>query len=83
VKLPARLTRTLTVATLLVTDLAGARRIAHAEVPTAKDMAVCNQQAREGVWGRAVPPTSTDEVDADAARKVRTGTVDLPRGAGQ
>jgi|SRR5690349_13658871 len=75
-------TRKLTVATLLVAGLSGAFGIAHADVPTAGDIAACNQEAREGVQGRAVSPISRDQVEADAARKVRTGAVELSGGAG-
>jgi len=82
-KLQAELMRTLTVATLFVAGLSGALGIAHADVPTAGDIAACNQEAREGVRGRTVSPTSKDKVDADAARKVRTGTVELPGAAGR
>ena len=81
-KPPAELTRTLTVATLLVAGLSGALAIAHADVPTAGDIVACNQEAREGGRGRAVSPTSKDEVDADAARKVRPGTVEAGGAAG-
>jgi hypothetical protein len=76
----AEFARTFTIATLFVVGFSGALDIAHAEVPTAGDIAACNQAAREGVQDRAVSPTSKDEVDADAARKVRQGTVDLPDG---
>jgi len=81
-KPPAELTRTLTVATLLVAGLSGAFGIAHADVPTVGDIAACNREAREGVRGRAVSPTSKDEVDADAARRVSTGTVEARGAAG-
>jgi hypothetical protein len=78
----AELTRTLTVATLLVAGLSGALGIAHADVPTAGDIAACNQEAREGARGRAVSPTAKDEVDANAARNVRTAAVAPPGAAG-
>ena len=74
----SELTRTLAAATLLVAGFSGALGIAHADVPTAADIAACNREAREGVGGRAVSPTSRDVAEADAARKVDTGTVEPP-----
>jgi hypothetical protein len=66
----------LAVAILLVAGLAGALGIAHADVPTAGDIAACNRQAQEGVRGRAVSATPRDEAGADAARQAGADTVE-------
>ena len=71
-------TRTLAVAVLLVAGLHGALGIAHADVPTAKDIATCNQEAQVGVRGRSVSPTSKDEANAGAARRGGAETVEHP-----
>ncbi len=70
--------RNLAVAILLMAGVHGAVGIAHADVPTAADIAACNQEAREGVRGRAVSPTSKDEAAAAAARRVGAQTGDAP-----
>jgi hypothetical protein len=54
---------------LLGGALHGAFDVAHAEVPTAGDVAACNQEARERVQAPAASPTSKDEFAADAARR--------------
>ena len=46
-----------TVAMLLVAGLLGALGSAHAEVPTAEHMAVCNGEAQEGVRGSSTSST--------------------------
>jgi len=66
----------LAVAILLCAALHGAFGIALAEVPTAGDIAACNQEARERVPGSAASPTSKDEVGADAARRAGEGTIE-------
>jgi hypothetical protein len=48
--------------------------VAHADVPTAIDIAACNQEARERVQAPAASPTSKDESGADAARRAGEGT---------
>jgi hypothetical protein len=68
--------RALAVAMLLVASLHGAFGIAHAEVPTAGDVAACNRQAQEGVRGGAVSVTPRDEAAADAARKAGAEAVE-------
>jgi hypothetical protein len=70
--------RTLAVAILLVAGLHGALGTAYADVPTAKDIAVCNQEAQVGVRGSAVSPTSKDEANAGAARRGGTEPVVHP-----
>ena len=70
--------RALTVVALLVTGLSLACGNARADVPTAADIAACNQQAREGLRGRTVFPTRKDEAGADEARKTRAATVEPP-----
>lgn len=70
--------RTLAVTILLVAGLHGAFGIAHADVPTAKDIAACNQEAQVGVRGSAVSPTSKDEANAGAARRGGGETVEHP-----
>jgi hypothetical protein len=45
-----------------------------ADVPSAVDMATCNEEAREGARDRSASPTSKDRVDAEAARRGREGT---------
>ena len=72
------LKRTLAVAVLIVAGLHGALGIAHADVPTAKDIAVCNQEAQVGVRGSSVSPTSKDEANAGAARRGGAETVVHP-----
>jgi hypothetical protein len=54
---------------LLVAGVHAGIGLAHADVPTAEDIAACNQEAREGVHGRVAAPTSKDVVGAVAARK--------------
>ena len=70
--------RTLAVAILLVAGLHGTLGIAHADVPTAKDIATCNREAQAGVRDRAVSPTSKDEAGAGAARKASAEGVERP-----
>lgn len=65
------------VATLLVGALGGAFGVVHADVPTAGDMAGCNQEARE-VGDRAGSPNAKDEAGAEAARRAGAGTVERP-----
>ena len=72
------LKRTLTVAILLAAGVHGTWGIAHADVPTAKDIAVCNQEAQVGVRGSSVSPTSKDEANAGAARRGGAETVVHP-----
>lgn len=67
-----------TVGMLLVAGLLGALGSAHAEVPTAEHMAVCNGEAQEGVRGSSVSSTSKDEAGADAARRAGAETVVRP-----
>lgn len=71
-------TRSLAVAILVVAGLHGALGIAHAQVPTAEDIAACNREAQKEVRDRAVSPTSKDEAGAGTARKGGTGTVEHP-----
>lgn len=68
------------VAALLGMALCLAPGIARADVPTIDDMTACNQQAREGSRNRSASPTSKDQVDAEAARRVRASTP-VPPGA--
>jgi hypothetical protein len=68
--------RPLAVAILLAAGLHGASGIAGADVPTAGDIAACNQEAREGVRGRTASPTSKDEAGADAARTAGAETAE-------
>ena len=76
-------TRTLTVATLLVAGLyVGGSGVAHADVPTVGDIAACNQEARAGFRAGTASPISKDEAGANAARKARAGTVELPSATG-
>ena len=72
------LKRTLAVAVLIVAGLHGALGIAHADVPTAKDIAGCNQEAQVGGRGRVASPTSKDEANAGAARRGSAETVEHP-----
>jgi hypothetical protein len=59
----------LAIAILLCAALHGAFGIAHAEVPTAGDIAACNQDARESAGGQGASPTSKDEAGADVERR--------------
>ena len=72
------LKRTLAVAILLIAGVHGTCGIAYADVPTAKDIAGCNQEAQVGVRGSSVTPTSKDEANAGAARKGGAATVEHP-----
>ena len=69
-------------AVLLVAGLSWAFGVAYAEVPTAGDIAACNREAREPLQSGAASPTSKDEAGADAARKARDETVNLPGASG-
>jgi hypothetical protein len=53
---------------LLIGGLTLAAGIAHAEVPTAKDFAECNQEARTGLSGQAASPNRKDHAGAEQAR---------------
>lgn len=68
-------------ATLLVAGLGGIFGVARADVPTAGDIAACNQEARE-VRDRTATPNAKDEAGADAARKARVGTAGRPAVSG-
>jgi len=70
--------RTLAVAILLVAGLHGGLGIAHADVPTAKDIATCNREVQAGGRDRAASPTSKDEASAGAARKASAEAVTPP-----
>jgi hypothetical protein len=67
--------RTLAVAILLVAGLHGALGIAHADVPTAGNIAACNREAQERTRG-AVSATPKDEAAAAAARREGADTVE-------
>jgi len=68
-------------ATLLVAGLGATFGVARADVPTAGDIAACNQEARE-VRDRTATPNAKDEAGADAARKARVGTAGRPAVSG-
>ena len=69
-------TGTLAVAIVLMPALHGTSGMVHADVPTAGDIAACNQEAREGVRDRAASPTSKDQAGADAARTAGAQTAE-------
>lgn len=71
-------TRTLVAATLLVAGLHLAVGSAAAQVPSVGHIAVCNQEAREGLRGRTAFPTQKDEAGAHHARNARPGTGQRP-----
>jgi len=68
----------LAVAILLCAALNGAFGIARAEVPTAGDIAACNEEARGRAGGHGsghrASPTSKDEAGANVARRAGEGT---------
>lgn len=61
---------------LAAAALSGTAGIARADVPTAVDIAACNQEARERVGGDTASPTSKDEAGADAARRAGEAATD-------
>lgn len=75
-------TRTLVAATLLVAGLHLAVGSAAAQVPSVGHIAVCNQEAREGLRGSTAFPTQKDEAGADRARSARAGTDQRPDATG-
>jgi hypothetical protein len=72
---------TLAVAVLLSLGTRGAIGVAPADVPTVADIAGCNDEARDGIRGRAVAPTSRDVVEAATARKADAETAKDSGGA--
>jgi hypothetical protein len=66
---PARGSRARRVAILVVTGVfVACGGIAGADVPNDRDIAACNQTAREEFRSRSIAPISKDEAGADAAR---------------
>jgi hypothetical protein len=49
---------------------------AHGEVPTTRDVAECNHQARQGSGVGAPSPNQKDESGAEGARSARPGAVE-------
>jgi hypothetical protein len=56
--------------------------IVHADVPTIADMTACNQEAQKESRDRSASPNSKDQVDAETARRERTGTAAIPGAVG-
>jgi hypothetical protein len=75
---PARRFGMVGCALLLAAGVHGALGLAHADVPTAGNIAACNRAAHEELRGSASSPTPKDEAGADAARKAGADTVERP-----
>jgi hypothetical protein len=63
---------------MLVAALVLVAGIAHADVPTAKDFAECNREAREGRRDRGASPNQKDHDGAKQARSAGSGAADQP-----
>jgi len=61
---------------ILVAALTLAAGLAHADVPSAKDFAECNQEAREGRRGQGASPNQKDHDSAKQARAARPESPD-------
>lgn len=63
---------------ILVAALTLAAGIAHADVPTAKDFAECNREAREGRRDQGASPNQRDHDGAKQARGAGPGAAESP-----